>query len=264
MGKTNQSFQNITMKLIALSSLATMAIADMDSITTNFIAMAKANNASIEGVEGAMMRAAITGSDDDRLFVDPILSNLQPIFNYGCWCHFGADWVHAGGAVQDSIDTRCKQLINGYRCAKMDGADRGEDCDAGNVAYTTYNYFGGEPILSNCANSNVGNQCAIDACIIEGQFTMDFLVDIVSNNMGSKTNADFQGAPLGTWDRDVECVVTNAPGGTRECCGAHPTRAPFSVTKGIHDCCNGLNLFNIATHQCCDVTFDIKLVGDAC
>ena len=123
------------MKLIALSSLATLAIADMDSITTNFIAMAKANNASIEGVEGALMRAAISGEDDDRMFVDPILAALQPIFNYGCWCHFGADWVHAGGAVQDSVDTRCKQLINGYRCAKMDGVERGEECDAGNVAY---------------------------------------------------------------------------------------------------------------------------------
>jgi len=252
------------MKLIALSSLATLAIADMDSITNNFIAMAKANNASIEGVEGAMMRAAVGGEGDDRMFLGPILSGLQPIFNYGCWCHFGEDWVHAGGPVQDETDARCKQLINGYRCAKMDALDRGEECDAGNVAYTPYNYFFGAPILSDCAASNPGNQCAIDACIIEGSFTVEFIDLIVTNDMSSVTQAEFQGAPLGTWDRDVECVVTKQPGGQRECCGAHPTRAPFGLSNGIKDCCNNLNLFNIANQQCCDVTFEVKEIGETC
>merc|ERR1712117_886475 len=224
MGGTN-------MKLATLSTtifLAKLAFADLDSIFEQMGNMVKANNMSIEGEMGAMMRAAI---DDNREFVDPILSALQPIYNYGCWCHFGAEWVHAGGKVQDTVDARCKQLINGYRCAKMDGNDRGEDCDAGNIAYTTYNYFGGEPIVSNCQASNPGNICAQDACVIEGQFTLDFLVDYVSGNIANTVDVQFQGAPNGVWDRDASCLTAqNNQPQDRACCGAQPNRAPYSIT----------------------------------
>lgn len=248
------------MKLITLSAvLAKLAYADLDSIMNQMADMVKANNASVEGEMGAMMRAAI---NDNREFVDPILSALQPIYNYGCWCHFGAEWSHAGGQVQDTIDDRCKQLINGYRCAKMDAQDRGETCDAGNVAYTPYNYFGGEPIVSNCAGSNPGDLCAQDACVIEGQFTLDFLANIVAGTMGSLVQVNFQGAPNGAWDRDAECVTGNNAGGDRACCGVQPSRAPYSITKGIHDCCNEV-LFNIATHQCC-ANNNIDVIGGPC
>lgn len=250
------------MKLVTLSTIffAKLAFADLDSIFQQMGNMVKANNMSIEGEIGAMMRAAI---DENREFVDPILSALQPIYNYGCWCHFGAEWVHAGGKVQDTIDARCKQLINGYRCAKMDGNDRGEDCDAGNVPYVPYNYFGGAPIVSDCTNSNPGDQCAIDACIIEGQFTLDFLVDIVAGSMGNLVNANYQGAPSGTWDRDAECTVGNTPAGNRECCGSQPNRSPYSLAKGVLACCNGQTLYNVATHQCC-VSGSTPVIGAAC
>jgi len=250
------------MKLVTLSTIffAKLAFADLDSIFEQMGNMVKANNMSIEGEIGAMMRAAI---DENREFVDPILSALQPIYNYGCWCHFGDQWVHAGGKVQDTIDARCKQLINGYRCAKMDGNDRGEDCDAGNVPYVTYNYFGGAPIVSDCTNSNPGDQCAIDACIIEGQFTLDFLVDIVAGSMGNLVNANYQGAPSGTWDRDAECTVGNTPAGDRECCGSQPNRSPYSLAKGVLACCNDQTLYNIATHQCC-VSGSTPVIGAAC
>merc|ERR1712100_915445 len=177
MGGTN-------MKLVTLSTVffAKLAFADLDSIFEQMGNMVKANNMSIEGEMGAMMRAAI---DENREFVDPILSALQPIYNYGCWCHFGAEWVHAGGKVQDTIDGRCKQLINGYRCAKMDGNARGEDCDAGTISYTTYNYFGGGDLTLDCQGSNPNNICAQDACVIEGSFTLNYLVDIVNQSMGN-------------------------------------------------------------------------------
>lgn len=253
------------MKLIALSTIfAKLAYADLDSILGQFATMLKANNASIEGEVGARLRS-LSSLNDNREFVDPILSQMDPIRNYGCWCHFGAEWVHAGGQVQDSIDARCKQLINGYRCAKMDGNDRGEDCDAGNIAYTTYNYFGGEPIVSNCQASNPGNICAQDACVIEGQFTLDFLVDFVSGNIANTVDVQFQGAPNGVWDRDASCLTAqNNQPQDRACCGAQPNRAPYSITVGTHDCCNGLNLFNLATHQCCMPAGTVEPVGTTC
>merc|ERR1712178_523216 len=129
MGGFKDSNSFCIMKLIALSTIfAKLAYADLDSILGQFATMLKANNASIEGEVGARLRS-LSSLNDNREFVDPILSQMDPIRNYGCWCHFGAEWVHAGG----------------------------EDRDAGNIAYTTYNYFGGEPIVSNCQASNPGN-----------------------------------------------------------------------------------------------------------
>merc|ERR1712048_1532518 len=72
-----------------------------------------------------------------RAFVDPIRTLMEPIYDYGCWCVFAENWHQAGGAPRDTIDERCKQLINGYRCARMDITD----CDAGNVAYRVNQKF---------------------------------------------------------------------------------------------------------------------------
>ena len=53
-----------------------------------------------------------------RWFDEDLLSYYTG--GYGCWCYFGSEWSHAGGAVQDEYDAICKQLITGYRCARID------------------------------------------------------------------------------------------------------------------------------------------------
>ena len=120
------------MKLIGTLALSVqLALADFDSIFGQFHQMLKANNLSIPGELGAGLRAG-----GNRDFAAPILNALLPMQDYGCWCHFGEDWQKAGGQVKDEVDMRCKQLVNGYRCAKMDGIDRGDECNAGLVSYT--------------------------------------------------------------------------------------------------------------------------------
>merc|ERR1712066_348651 len=196
------------------------------------VEMVKSQNASIDGEFGAKLRSA----GNEREVVGFVYTALQPIYNYGCWCHFGDEWHRAGGRTVDSIDARCKQLINGYRCAKMDGNARNEDCNAGKVAYTPYNWMLGNDIVTDCQASNPGNICAQDACIIEGSFSVDYLPQIASNSMASIVNAQYQGA--NGWDRDAECATGRQQnGGQRACCGVHPTRAPFSRARGLHDCC---------------------------
>ena len=115
---------------LTFSSLTTMALADMIKILEQMGTMAKANNVTVGGLQ------SLRKSGPEDRFVDPILTYMDPILNYGCWCHFGADWIHAGGKVRDDIDLRCKQLIQGYRCARMDARAQNKDCDAGNINYS--------------------------------------------------------------------------------------------------------------------------------
>merc|ERR1711879_595666 len=138
MGTQTHSFF-ATMKLAVLATLlAGLAHADLEAIKSQMATMIRTKNATITGEFGANVRAQIS---DNREFVSFVFSALQPLYNYGCWCHFGREWTHAGGRVQDSVDGRCKQLINGYRCAKMDATARGEECDARTVAYVPYNWL---------------------------------------------------------------------------------------------------------------------------
>ena len=175
--------------------LISVITADMTNILKQMGEMVKSENLTVGG-----MNLRNANLDDDRMFVNPILQYMAPILNYGCWCHFGQDWIHAGGKVRDDIDLRCKQLIQGYRCARMDN----NGCDAGNVNYTPYNFFFGQDIHDDCQSSNAGDQCAIDACVIEGSFTMHFLNDFVSGNIANLADPKFQGS--NGWDREAECA----------------------------------------------------------
>ena len=44
----------------------------------------------------------------------------SPLFGYGCWCHYGPNSINeAGGTVKDQYDGVCKELIECYRCARL-------------------------------------------------------------------------------------------------------------------------------------------------
>ena len=117
------------MKLIFTLSLVSLAKANMNNILDQLSEMTKVNNITLA--------SSIAGYFNDlRAFGDPIRTLMEPIYDYGCWCVFAENWHEAGGAPRDSIDERCKQLVNGYRCAKMDARAAGGDCDAGNVPYS--------------------------------------------------------------------------------------------------------------------------------
>jgi len=233
MGRATQLFD--TMKhatKLATLLLPGLALADLEAIKAQMSSMIKAQNASFTGEFGANLRAQI---NDNREFTSFVFTALQPLYDYGCWCHFGAEWPHAGGPVQDSVDSRCKVLINGYRCAKIDALARGEECDAGTIAYTPYNWLQGDPMVDDCTASNAGNQCAIDACMIEGSFSVNYLPEIVQGAAVVQTllNPNLQAA--NGWDRDASCVTNPGSTTVRACCGAQPNRAPYSMAA--HECC---------------------------
>jgi len=236
------------------SSLTTIALADMTKILEQMGTMAKANNVTVGGLQSLR-------SSSEYRFVDPILTYMDPILDYGCWCHFGNDWIHAGGKVRDEIDQRCKQLIQGYRCARMDARAQNKDCDAGNVNYTPYNFFFGQDIHADCATANAGDDCAIDACVIEGSFTLHFLSDFVSGNIENLADPKFQAA--NGWDRAAECKIRDSPRNSyHECCGEHPNRAPYSPSRGLLSCCGDSGLYQVSSHDCCvdqnnDMTIDL-------
>jgi len=72
----------------------------------------------------------------DRQFTGLIGSFMVDISNYGCWCYLDGGYQgQARGQPKDWIDSQCKRLVNGYKCAAMDAEDRGETCEAHTVDY---------------------------------------------------------------------------------------------------------------------------------
>ena len=81
--------------------------------------------------------------------------------------------------MYDGVDEECKKLANGYKCALYDGYARGEPCYAHNITYVPYNFFSGSiRLVEDCTASNIDHPedptCAIEACMIEGSFTLAF------------------------------------------------------------------------------------------
>lgn len=246
------------MKTVALvSSMFFSVKADLNNIMDQMQTITKAKNITFGPPKSGSFQ-------DMRAFVDPIKAMMEPIYDYGCWCVFAEDWVKAGGKPKDAIDERCKQLINGYRCARMDAKANGEECDAGNVAYTPYNFFAGATDMeAECITSNPGDTCAQTACFLEGDFTMHFLTDFITGNIGVLADPTLQTAQ--GFDRAV-CLKgkNNDMGGNRECCGELPSRAPFSVTRGIQGCC-GESIYSVMSQDCCaDVNGDFVASIGSC
>ena len=79
---------------------------------------------------------------------------------------------------------------------------------------------------------------------------MHFLTDFITGNIGTLANANFQ--TTNGFDRSSVCLKgnNNNNGGQRECCGTHPSRAPFSVARGNHGCC-GESLYSVMSQDCC-------------
>ena len=105
----------------------------------------------------------------------------------------------------------------------------------------------GGDLVQYCEANN-DDICAQDACKIEGQFSLDYLVDFVTGNIANMANPEFQTG----YDRETQCEVVGGNQGVndRECCGEQPNRVPFSASKGMHGCC-GNNLYSINLQECC-------------
>lgn len=187
----------------------------------------------------------------DRGFGGLILSFMEDISNYGCWCYLEGGYQGvARGTPKDWIDSQCKRLVNGYKCAAMDALDRGETCEAHTVQYTEYDYFSAmQPIDVECAQLNP-DLCQQAACIVEAVFVMDFFPQFFG---GISYDPQFQHPVVGgSFDTSVECPYGGhgkQANTERECCGEFLTgRAPFKTRN--RECC-GVDIINPLHTQCC-------------
>lgn len=111
----------------------------------------------------------------------------------------------------DDVDRLCKNYSEGFQCIMM--AD--DACMPYSETYASPpNLDGSTDIITECGAANIGNQCAIDTCIVEAQFLVDFeLVGAVSLTIKYLHALNF--------DVEANCVkVVNANSGQRDsCCG---------------------------------------------
>jgi hypothetical protein len=253
---------------IFVAAGAGIASASMRSLNANLMSLARSQNA--------------TGRITERAFQGFVARSFEPLNGYGCWCYLDDTWrdenqvlinrpaILAHGQVQDPLDELCRSLINSYKCIEMDAEAAGmDDCDAQSVEYEPYNFFSSDlSVESECitqnenkASNGVGN-CAVNACIVEGTFTME-LIDYVSVRQDSNGVADHEDYnPLmvheskgGPFDPIATCPgVPNPVGSDKQCCGDHTllTRKPYRLYSGFttRSCCAG-TVINNELDQCC-------------
>ena len=90
------------------------------------------------------------------------------------------------------------------------------------------------------------------------------MVEITALTVQSLLNPIYQTG--NGWVRENECLTgTMKVHHEHACCGVHPTRAPFSVSAGTHDCCDDVSLFSTTTQECCvdplDSSLSVELLG---
>merc|ERR1712110_1289011 len=97
-------------------------------------------------------------------------STMSTINRYGCWCYFEDD--HGKGKSQpvNEVDAFCKTLHQGYDCAMIDAEEAGSSCTPWEVNYLAANQGEVEVLVNLCNAQNAGDDCAINACIVEGKF----------------------------------------------------------------------------------------------
>jgi len=250
------------------------------------LGLASASLASLNLNAKKMIQALnTTRSRSDRAFVGNVETLFTPINGYGCWCYLDSSWrdqnqvlinrpaILAHGQTVDNIDANCKNLINSYKCIEMDAEANGiDDCDAQAVAYTPYNFFSQTlGITEECTQFNsAGGECAINACIVEGTFTMLYLAELTAVALGDidaiTGHSDYNvahahigndaGPSPGAFDPEVECPgIPNPVGSPKECCGTHVdlSRHPYRLQTGFttRSCCGG-SVINNEVYQCCN------------
>merc|ERR1711912_101763 len=257
-----------TMKLVAtaLSAAFGIASASMESLHNNIKAAVAANS-----------------NRTGRAFQGAVANGFAPINGYGCWCYLDAEWrdeekqqinrasILAHGKVVDDMDASCRDLINSYKCIEMDAEKNGiEDCDAQAVAYVQHSFLPGADITADCNAKNPGNECAANACIVEGSFIIryiDYLTGAQSITTHPDFNQDYQHTSQGgTFDPDTNCPgIPNPVGSDKECCGDHAllTRHPYRLYSGFttRSCCAG-EVINNELNHCCTNLFGVSTVAD--
>ena len=149
-----------------------------------------------------------------------IFNNLD---NYGCWCTLNSNWASASGKVQNEIDSECRRLVKGYRCAKSDYDF--DFCDPYLVSYNPFEVQAGSnvsEIVQFCNSNNANSDCAISTCIMDANFVQKMAVLLESSYYDELVH-DTVGGNFNQFDI---CMNGGLPGEKngpifRECCGQY-------------------------------------------
>lgn len=213
------------------------------------------------GVNDGLTRSTLSCRDEDCTV--PI--NLEGLWGYGCWCHFGADLMRGHGDPQNDHDTICMDLQNCLRCIQIDEVPATVGGGICNPKSSTFqlgaSFFSGEQaLMTECGAANSGNDCGKFSCVCE----MNFIAALVDKMFeGYVYDASFKHDDAGgSWNFEDNCITPHATAPkTKECCGNYPSRVPFYIEN--RSCCEATQeLYSEVSHNCCDD--GVKAVGEVC
>jgi len=189
--------------------------------------------------------------------------SLSGIWHYGCWCNFGKDLLDGQGMPVNKHDQICQDLQFCLRCAKMDAEDDGTyTCDPKKDRFNAGFRWGKKKLSTDCKKRNGGEPCATHLCMCEMTLIGELIALIWE---GYTYDPQYRHKKLGgNFKPSKYCLITKTTGpSAKECCGAYPKRAPYSV-GGNTDCCDSNNgaLYNTISEHCC--ASGVKSTGDLC
>jgi len=189
--------------------------------------------------------------------------SLSGIWGYGCWCNFGNDLLEGSGMPVNKHDKICQDLQFCLRCAKMDAEDDGTyTCDPKTDRFNAGFSFGKRKLSAECKKKNNKEPCPTHLCMCEMTLIGELIALIWE---GYTYDPQYRHAKIGgNFDPEKYCLIITPIGPTaKECCGAYPKRAPFSVGTSTA-CCDSNNgeLYNDISEHCCPT--GVKQIGEFC
>lgn len=127
----------------------------------------------------------------------------------------------------------------------MDNAN----CDPTTVFYIDAVGFGGgnvDSIESLCVQANTAfGQCAIDACIVEGNFVARYFELL---QLQADINPDYKHGN-GKFVVNQECPTNPGSASERKCCGSYPNRYPYRTLNDQRKCCGSTTYSKITPQK---------------
>jgi len=181
--------------------------------------------------------------------------NINDVYNYACYCNFGARWADGRGKPKNVIDEACFDLYSCYTCVvkdlKSENESEAEKCEPGLESYMiptkTMSVDLGQ--LGACQEVNgQGNHCKSHTCACEMKFInkiIQFYIDQMLFDPTLKHSLGF--------DKGNDCPTCQGDlcdRNQRECCGEYPER--FLYKPSLNKGCCGSKVYDSAFMQCCE------------
>lgn len=193
-------------------------------------------------------------------------SMIASIDRYGCWCYFGSDIRFGRATPINTVDMKCKYMIEGYYCMKRDHEDGdtggSESCTPTHTVYQSATGFAmyaagdtskEQAIWDACQKLNGGgSNCESRACAVEGYF----LLNIFDLFLSGDSLDPMMKHSMGFFDPDVSCTISSFPGtcSNKECCGEYPLRMEHRICPGENKSCCSFHMLDNDVKDCCDST----------